>query len=45
MFVVGTGVPDGQQQTNFGREIVFSADLCYNSMGDENGQVEKSQEY
>ena len=21
----------------FGREIVFSADLCYNDMGDENG--------
>ena len=24
--------------TNFGRELVFSADLCYNDMGDENGQ-------
>ena len=30
MFVVGTGVPDGPQNTNFGRELVFSADLCYN---------------
>ena len=27
---VGTGVPDGPQNTNFGRELVFSADLCYN---------------
>ena len=23
--------------TNFGREIVFFADLCYNDMGDEYG--------
>ena len=23
--------------TNFGRDVVFSADLCYNDMGDENG--------
>ena len=23
--------------TNFGRELVFSADFCYNGMGDENG--------
>ena len=30
MFIVGTGVPDGPQNTNFGRELVFSADLCYN---------------
>ena len=22
---------------NIGRELVFSADLCYNGMGDENG--------
>ena len=32
MFVVGTGVPDGPQNTNFGRDIVFSADLCYNEI-------------
>ena len=25
------------QTQNFGREIVFSADLCYNSVSDENG--------
>ena len=30
IFIVGTGVPDGPQNTNFGRDIVFSADLCYN---------------
>ena len=30
IFIVGTGVPDGPQNTNFGRELVFSADLCYN---------------
>ena len=24
-------------QTQIGRDIVFSADLCYNDMGDENG--------
>ena len=23
--------------TNFGRDIVISADLCYNGMGDNNG--------
>ena len=23
--------------TNFGRDVVFSADLCYNGVGDENG--------
>jgi len=23
---------------NIGRELVFSADLCYNGMGDGNGQ-------
>ena len=34
---VGTGVLDGPQQTNFGRELVFSADLCYNGVGDEDG--------
>ena len=28
--IVGTGVLDCPQQTNFGRDIVFSADLCYN---------------
>ena len=27
---VGTGVLDCPQQKNFGRELVFSADLCYN---------------
>ena len=32
-------------RTNFGRDIVFSADLCYNGVGDENGRVEKSQEH
>ena len=25
------------QSQNFGRDIFFSADLCYNDMGDENG--------
>ena len=34
MFVVGTGVPDGPQNTNFGRELVFSADLCYNEVSE-----------
>ena len=34
MFVVGTGVPDGPQNTNFGRDIVFSADLCYNEVNE-----------
>ena len=27
---VGTGVLDCPQQKNFGRDVVFSADLCYN---------------
>ena len=27
MFFVGTGVPDGPQNTKFGRELVFSADF------------------
>ena len=27
---VGTGVLDCPQQKNFGRELIFSADLCYN---------------
>ena len=27
---VGTGVLDCPQQSNFGRDVVFSADLCYN---------------
>ena len=35
--IVGVDVLGDPQQTNFGREIVFSADLCYNDMGDENG--------
>ena len=26
------------QTQKFGRDIVLSADLCYNDMGDENGQ-------
>ena len=34
MFIVGTGVPDGPQNTNFGRDIVFSADLCYNEVSE-----------
>ena len=34
--IVGTGVLCPQQK-NFGRDVVFSADLCYNDMGDENG--------
>ena len=28
--IVGTGVLDCLQQSNFGGELVFSADLCYN---------------
>ena len=27
---VGTGVLDCPQQKNFGRDVVFSADVCYN---------------
>ena len=27
---VGTGVLDCPQQKNFGRDVVFSSDLCYN---------------
>ena len=27
--IVGTGVLDGPRHINFGRELVFSADLCY----------------
>ena len=34
---VGTGVLDCPKQKNFGIEIVFSADLCYNGVGDEYG--------
>ena len=30
---------------NVGRELVFSAELCYNGMGDENGRTEKSQDH
>ena len=26
---------------NFGRELVFSADVCYNGMGDENGEQKR----
>ena len=29
---VGTGVLDCPQQKKFGRELVFSADLCYNGI-------------
>ena len=25
------------QSQNFGRELVFSADMCYNGVGDANG--------
>ena len=32
-----TGVPDCPQQKNFGRDVVFSADLYYNGVGDNNG--------
>ena len=28
-----------------GRELVFSADLWYNGMGDENGRTEKTQDH
>ena len=35
--IVGTGVLDCPQQKNFGRDVVFSADLCYNGVGDEYG--------
>jgi len=28
-----------------GRELVFSADLCYNDTGDVNGRTEKSQDH
>ena len=31
---VGTGVLDCPQQSNFGRELVFSADLCYNELNE-----------
>ena len=33
------------QAQNFGRELVFSADLCYNDTGDVNGRTEKSQDH
>ena len=32
---VGTGVLDCPQQSNFGRDVVFSADLYYNEVDDE----------
>ena len=35
--IVGTGVLDCPRHINFGRDIVFSADLCYNVVGDNNG--------
>ena len=35
--IVGVDVLGDPQQTNFGRDIVFSADLCYNDIGDKNG--------
>ena len=28
--IVGTGVLDGPRHIIFGRDVVFSADLCYN---------------
>ena len=31
---VGTGVLDCPQQSNSGRELVFSADLCYNGLSE-----------
>ena len=34
---VGIDVLGDPQQTNFGRDIVFSADFCYNDIGDKNG--------
>jgi hypothetical protein len=33
------------QTRNFGREIVFSADLCYNDTGDGNGRTEKTKDH
>ena len=30
---------------DFGRDVVFSADLCYNDTGDVNGRTEKSQDH
>ena len=35
--IVGTGVLDGPRHIIFGRDVVFSADLWYNGMGDNNG--------
>ena len=32
------------QAQNFGREIVSSADLCYNDVGDENGEQKRTAE-
>ena len=37
VYTVGVDVLGDPQYTNFGRDIVFSADLYYNDMGDENG--------
>ena len=34
---VGVDVLGDPQYTNFGRDIVSSADLCYNGVGDEYG--------
>ena len=28
---------ENERTQNFGRELVFSAELCYNGIGDENG--------
>ena len=33
------------QAQKVGRELVFSADLCYNGMGDENGRTKKPQDH
>ena len=44
MFVVGTGVPDGPQNTNFGRDIVFSADLCDNGTNEKREVARRSRD-
>jgi len=38
---VGVDVLGDPQYTNSGRDIVFSADLCYNGVGDNNGWIKK----
>ena len=34
-----------RQVQKIGGELVFSADLCYNGMGNENGRTEKSKDH